>query len=403
MTFIGGELSKSPAAASTADPCALPAPAVADPPHPSRIEHNGVTLRGLQVPFFDMAAELAPLRGEIDAAIARVLDSGTLIGGPEVSAFERELAAAIGARHVIGVSSGTDALHAIAMALGIGPGDEVVTTPLSFFATAGSFARLGARIVFADIDPMTLTLDPVAAATACTNRTRAVVPVHLFGYPATLPAVDCAIVEDAAQSIGAGPPRGIASAISFFPTKNLGALGDAGAVVTDDPALADRVALLRGHGARPKYHHLEVGGNFRLDALQAAVLRAKLPHLARATAARRAAAHRYRELLASPAVPPEVQPPPHHDRHVYHQFVIRTPRRDALREYLATEGIGSEVYYPLPLHLQPCFADLGYRRGSLPVAEAACESALALPIHPAVSPTAQACVVDAIARFFASG
>jgi dTDP-4-amino-4,6-dideoxygalactose transaminase len=218
----------------------------------------------VDVPLFDMAAELAPVRDDIERAIGRVLDSGVFVGGPEVAAFERELAAATGAAHAVGTSSGTDALHAIFLALGIGPGDEVVTTPLTFLATAGSAARLGARIVFADVDDDALALDPRLAAAACGPRTRAVVPVHLFGRPAPLPEVACPVVEDAAQAIGTGPPAGAAAALSFFPTKNLGALGDAGAVLTDDPALADRIALLRAHGARPKYAHHAIGGNFRL-------------------------------------------------------------------------------------------------------------------------------------------
>lgn len=352
--------------------------------------------------MFDMRAELAAVRTDIDAAIARVLDSGALIGGDEVTGFERELAASVGASHAIGVSSGTDALLAIFMALGIGPGDEVVTTPLTFFATAGSAARLGAKLVFADIDPDTLTLDPRAALSACGPRTRAIVPVHLFGRLAELPVAPCPIVEDAAHSIGAGSPRGLAAAHSFFPTKNLGAIGDAGAVVTSDPAFADRITLLRTHGARPKYHHVAIGANLRLDALQAAVLRAKLPHLARWTAARRSHAAHYRELLGAANLPAEVRLPTHVAHHVYHQFVIRAPRRDALRAHLHAAGIATEIYYPSPLHLQPCFAGLGYRTGVFPHAERACDELLALPIHPALAADSRALVVDSIAAFYRS-
>lgn len=355
----------------------------------------------MKVPLFDMAAELAGVRHELDAAIARVLDSGVFIGGEEVSAFERELAAATGVLHALGTSSGSDALHAIFLALGVTRGDDVVTTPLTFFATAGGAARLGARIVFADVDDESLTLDPRAALTAVGERTAAIVPVHLFGHPAVLPIAPCAIVEDAAQSLGAGPLRGRAAAVSFFPTKNLGAIGDAGAVLTNDPAFADRIALLRTQGARPKYHHLAIGGNFRLDPLQAAVLRAKLPHLPAWNAARRNHASRYRALFAAARVPPELRLPAPHAAHVYHQFVIRAPRRDALRAYLASAGVGTEVYYPEPLHLQPCFADLGYRPGTFPVAERACREVLALPIHPKLAPDAQAFVVDRIAAFYA--
>ncbi|HEY6179433.1 MAG TPA: DegT/DnrJ/EryC1/StrS family aminotransferase, partial [Kofleriaceae bacterium] len=216
-----------------------------------------------------------------------------------------------------------------------------------------------------------------------------------------LPIAPCPIIEDAAQSIGAAPVRGLASALSFFPTKNLGALGDAGAVVTDDADLADRIALLRTQGARPKYHHVAIGGNFRLDPLQAAVLRVKLPYLSAWTAARRRHAERYRALFAAAPVPPELRMPASHPAHVHHQFVIRAPRRDALRAHLAAAGVGTEVYYPGPLHLQPCFAELGYRPGAFPVAERACREVLALPIHPALPPAAQDFVVEQIAAFYA--
>lgn len=346
-----------------------------------------------RVPFFDMTSELALVRPEIDAAIARVLDSGTFIGGPEVVAFERELAAHVGAAHAIGVSSGTDALLATFMALGIGPGDEVVTTPLTFAATAGSIARLGARVVFADVDDATLCLSPAAALAACTARTKAIVPVNLFGYPAALPEAPCPIVEDSAHSLTG--PRGLAGTFSFFPTKNLGALGDAGAIVTNDAALAERVALLRTHGARPKYHHVALGGNFRLDALQAAVLRAKLAHLATWTRARRDNARHYRALFAAASVPPELRMLADHEAHTYHQFAIRAPRRDALRAYLAAHGIGTEIYYPEPLHQQPIFDG-----GSLPVVEAAVHELVSLPIYPSCTPAARELVVDRIAAFY---
>jgi dTDP-4-amino-4,6-dideoxygalactose transaminase len=352
----------------------------------------------VKVPFFDMPAELAPLRAELDAVIARVMDSGQFVGGAEVSAFERGFAKFSGARHAIGVSSGTDALLATLMALGIGPGDEVVTTPLTFFASASGVARLGARLVFADIDDDTLMLDP--AAISCNARTRAVITVNLFGALAPLPAVPCTVIEDAAHSVGAGSVRARAAAVSFFPTKNLGALGDAGAVITDDAELADRITLLRTHGARAKYHHVAVGGNFRIDALQAAVLHAKLAHVPRWIEARRAHARVYRELFAGAKLPAELRMPAHDATHVYHQFVIRAPRRDKLRAFLAEAGIGTEVYYPEPLHLQPCFADLGYRAGSRPVAERACHSVLALPIQPALTALAQHIVVDRIAAFY---
>jgi len=340
------------------------------------------------------------MRAELEAAIARVLDSGEFIGGREVIAFERELAAALRVQYAIGSSSGTDALQMLGMALGIKRGDEVVTTPFTFVATASAFARLGARVVFADIDEATMTLDPNAAASVLTDRTRAVVVVNLFGRSAEIPDAPCPVLEDAAQSIDSCALRGLAAALSFFPTKNLGALGDAGAILTNDGALADQLALLRGQGARPKYHHVVLGGNFRLDALQAAVLRSKLRYLTASTAARRAHAQRYRELFDSAGIPPEVRLPPHHENDVFHQFVIRAPERDELRSFLAEHGVGTEVYYPCPLHLQPCFAELGYGEGAFPVAELACRTALALPIHPAVTHDSQTYVVEQIAAFY---
>jgi dTDP-4-amino-4,6-dideoxygalactose transaminase len=350
-----------------------------------------------RVPLRDLGAEHAALRGEMDAAVARVLDSGQFIGGPELDAFERELAAALGCGHAIGVSSGTDALLVALMALGVGPGDDVVTTPFTFFATAGAIARLGARPVFADIDPASFNLDPRAAAAAITPRTRVVVTVNLFGRLAPLPDTSVPILEDAAQSIGAGAPRGAAACLSFFPSKNLGACGDAGAVLTSDANAAERVRLLRTHGARPKYHHLAVGGNFRLDALQAALLRVKLPHLGAWTHARRAAADRYRALFAAADLAGDVTLPEHAPEHVYHQFVIRVRGRDELRRHLAEAGVATEVYYPEPLHLQPCFAHLGHRAGDFPAAEAAAAEALAIPIDPSIGERDQAYVVGKIA------
>ena len=355
---------------------------------------------GRRVPMRDLAGEHAGLRPELDCALARVLDSGQFIGGPEVDAFERELAAALGCSRAVGVSSGTDALLVGLMALGIGPGDEVVTTPFTFFATAGAIARLGARPVFADIDPATLNLDPARAADAVTARTRAVLPVNLYGRLAELPDVPVPIIEDAAQSIGASPPRAEAATLSFFPSKNLGALGDAGAVLTSDPELADRIALLRNHGARPKYHNLAVGGNFRLDAIQAALLRVKLPHLSAWTVARRVAAGRYRDLFAAAALADSVALPPDAPDHVYHHFVIRARARDDLRRHLAAAGIATEIYYPSPLHLQPCFAHLGHRPGDFPVAEAAASDALAIPVDPSIRQADQQYVVGQIAAFY---
>ena len=355
----------------------------------------------MKVPLLDVKAQNAPLRGALLEAMTRVLDCGGFILGPEVEAFEKELAAALGVGRAIGVSSGTDALLVALMALGVGPGDEVVTTPLSFFATVGCIARVGARPVFADIEPESFNLDPAAAAAACGAKTRAVIPVHLFGRPAALPKVNLPVVEDAAQSIGACKLGGIMSCLSFFPSKNLGAFGDGGAVLCDDAQMADKVVLLRAHGSRPKYVHHVVGGNFRLDALQAAILRVKLPQLAGWTAARRANADRYRRLFAgSPGIPPELRLPADVPGHIYNQFVIRAPRRDGLREHLGKQGIGTEVYYPLALHLQPCFAGLGFRAGDFPHAEAATREALALPIFAELTEEQQRFVVTQIAAYY---
>jgi dTDP-4-amino-4,6-dideoxygalactose transaminase len=356
----------------------------------------------MRVPFFDMQAELALVRTDVDAAIARVLDSGVFIGGAEVKSFEEELARTAGVTHAVGVSSGTDALVATLMALGVGPGSEVVTTAFTFFATAGAATRLGARVVFAEIDDATLNLDPEAAAAACTDRTRAVIPVHLFGHPASLPALAIPIVEDAAQSLGGPALGGIAATLSFFPTKNVGAIGDAGAVLTNHAPLAERIKLLRTHGAQPKYHHEIVGGNFRLDAIQAAVLRAKLPHLAAWTARRRLLAQRYLDAFAEADLP-ALRVPLAHPNHAWHQFVIRAPARDALRQHLAEAGIGTEVYYPEPLHLQPCFADLGYEPGSLPVTERVVREVIALPLHPSLPDGIPDQVVGQIAAFYRKG
>jgi dTDP-4-amino-4,6-dideoxygalactose transaminase len=333
--------------------------------------------------------------------MARVMDGGGFILGPEVESLERELASTLGVKFAIGVSSGTDALLVALMALGVGAGHEVVTTPFSFYATVGCIARLGARPVFADIEPETFNLNPQAAAAAIRSETRAIIPVHLYGRPAALPKTSLPIIEDAAQAIGACKLGGSMSCLSFFPSKNLGAFGDGGAVLCDDPQIADAISLLRTHGSRPKYVHHMVGGNFRLDALQAAILRVKLPHLARWTQGRRANADRYRHLFAAtPGIPAELRLPEATPEHIYNQFVIRAPRRDALREHLAKHDIATEIYYPLPLHLQPCFANLGYREGAFPHAEAASREVLALPIHAELSEEQQAFVVAQVASFY---
>jgi dTDP-4-amino-4,6-dideoxygalactose transaminase len=354
-----------------------------------------------RVPLLDLAAQHRPLRDELLAAMTRVMDANAFILGPEVQKLESELAAALAVKHVVGLSSGTDALLVALMALGVGPGDEVVTTPFSFYATIGCIARLGARPVLVDIESASFNLDPRAVAAAVNPRTRAVITVHLFGRPAALPAVPVPVIEDAAQAVGACKIQGLASCLSFFPSKNLGAFGDGGALCTDDPAFAARVELLRAHGSKPKYVHQLVGGNFRLDALQAAVLRVKLPHLPRWTAARRTNAQRYRQLFAAtPGIPAELVVPADAPGHIYNQFVIRAPRRDGLRQHLTELGIGTEIYYPLPFHLQPCFPDLGYAEGAFPEAEGASREVLALPIYPEMTEEQQAYVVGQVASFY---
>ncbi len=343
--------------------------------------------------MLDVGAQNAPLAGDLRKAFARVLDSGQFILGAEVAAFESEVAAYIGAKHAIGVSSGTDALLLALMALGVGPGDEVVTTPFTFFATGGCIARLGARPVFADIDPVTFNLDP--ARISIGPHTKAILPVHLFGQACDMRALrevagDVPIVEDAAQALGASGdagPAGVVGAFgcfSFFPSKNLGGFGDGGLVTTMDDELAERARVLRVHGAKPKYFHARIGGNFRLDALQAALLRVKLPHLEDWHVRRRANAARYTDIFAAADLPPErlTSPTAIQERHVYNQYVIRTDRRDALAAHLAQAGIATAIYYPKPLHLQHCFSHLGYSVGDLPVAERACAEVLALPVYP---------------------
>lgn len=369
----------------------------------------------MTVPLLDLQAQYRPLRDELLAALTRVADSQRFIMGPEVEAFEREVAEVVDVRHAIGVSSGTDALVAALMALGIGPGDEVVTSTFSFFATAGAIARVGATPVLVDIEPDTFNIDVVAATRACTARTRALLPVHLFGQAADMSAVlaladeyKLLVIEDAAQAIGASDHGGRVGGIgnlgcfSFFPSKNLGGFGDAGLVTTNDNGLAHRVRLLRNHGMEPKYHHALIGGNFRLDAIQAAVLRVKLPHLAGWTEGRRANAARYRQLFADAGLADVVGLPVERpDRyHIYNQFVIRVADRDGLRAHLEAAGVGTEIYYPVPFHRQACFAHLGYRPDQFPHAERAAAEVLALPIYPELTAGQQQFVVEQIAMYY---
>ena len=347
------------------------------------------------VPILDLTRYDADLKREIARAVEEVFATGRFVLGPANEAFEKALAQALGVRHVIGVSSGTDALLAALMALGVGPGHEVVTSPFSFFASAGVVARLCARPVFVDIDPVTFNLDPSRLEAAITPRTRAILPVHLYGQCADMEPIleiaarrGVAVVEDACQSIGAtykGKPAGtlgLMGAFSFYPTKNLGAAGDAGAVSTDDDATASLLRSLRVHGSAVTYHHERVGGNFRLDAIQAAVLGVKLPRLPAWNDRRRAIAKRYDVLLGEAARAGRLTLPAEApgQRHVYHQYVVRVPDRNAVRKRLAERGVGASVFYPIPFHLQECFGNLGGREGDVPAAEKAAREVLALPM-----------------------
>lgn len=369
----------------------------------------------MKVPLLDLAAHHTPLRGEFQAAFERVMDAEHYILGPEVQALEAEVAERCGVGFGVGVSSGSDALIVALMALGVGPGDEVITSTYTFFATAGAISRLGATPVFVDIEAHSFNLDPQAVIDAIGPRTKAIIPVHLFGRCADMDDIITAadehgipVIEDAAQAIGAETPDGRISGsvgamtcFSFFPSKSLGGFGDGGMVVSDDEDLADKVRLLRGHGARPKYFHKIVGGNFRLDALQAAMLRVKLEHLGTALAGRSAAAERYRALFSSSSVD-SIELPQHVQGHSYALFVIRAERRDELQKHLSARDIGNAIYYPLPLHEQECFADLGLRSGDLPHSEKAASETLAIPLFPEITEGQQQTVVDACQEFYSS-
>jgi dTDP-4-amino-4,6-dideoxygalactose transaminase len=386
----------------------------------------------MQVPLLDLKGQYATLRADVEQAIREVCDDQRFVLGPRVAALEHAVAEYSQALHGLGLSSGTDALLVALMALGVGHGDEVITTPFTFFATAGVIARLGARPLFCDIDPKTFNLDPVAVQTAIGSRcelrggalvnrrtggtVKAMIPVHLYGQMADLDALGgiarehgLAVVEDAAQAIGAALADGRRAGavgdvgcLSFFPTKNLGAFGDAGMCVTNDAALDARMRMLRVHGMEPKYYHAVIGGNFRLDELQAAVLLVKLEHLEAWTAARQRNADHYDALFADAALGETISIPyrtPGY-RHVFNQYVVRAQRRDALRAYLAEHGVGSEVYYPLALHQQRCFDYLGGVELSFPNAERAAAEVLALPIYPELTEAQREYVVSQVAGFY---
>jgi len=384
------------------------------------VERASDSVRRKGVPLLDLSRQYAAIRTEVLAAIEGVCDSQQYILGPAVSDFEARAAQFLGVNSCIGCASGTDAIFLALAAAGIGPGDEVVTTPFSFFATASSITRIGARPVFADIDPNTYNLDPNSVQTQIEHRVRvkAILPVHLYGQCADMDALGnlakqfgLVVVEDAAQAFGAtwrgrrAGTLGELACFSFYPTKNLSAFGDAGAVTTNDEDLAARVRLLRAHGSRQRYYHEEIGWNSRLDSLQAAVLSVKLKHLEKWNRQRQQHAETYTKFFSkaglagtdSPVRLPSTDP---NSSHIYHQYVIRAQRRDELRKFLIDRGIGSEVFYPVPLHRQKCFDYLGYGEGSLPVAEAAAREVLALPMFAELRDDELRTVVNAVAEFY---
>jgi dTDP-4-amino-4,6-dideoxygalactose transaminase len=376
-------------------------------------------LQKRKVPLLDLAALHAPIRDEIVAEMVRVVDSQKFIMGDDVKELERLIAEYSGTRFAVGCASGSDALLLALLAADIGPGDKVLTTPYTFFATAGAISRAGAIPVFADIDPATFNIDPVAAehVLETVSGIKAIIPVHLFGACADMdPLMEsanrhgCMVIEDGAQSIGAeyknrtAQSMGQIGCISFFPSKNLGGFGDGGMLTTNDPDLARKLGALRLHGTTKKYYHEFIGINSRLDTIQAAVLKVKFRYLDFWTAGRQRNAELYRSLLSSRGLP--VQLPVEADyqtRHVYNQFVIGVPSRDELKRWLQDNGVGTEIYYPVPMHLQPCYKDLGYREGDFPNSEAAAQQTLALPIYSAMLPEDIEYVSELIIDFFRSG
>jgi dTDP-4-amino-4,6-dideoxygalactose transaminase len=395
----------------------------------------------MKVPLLDLKAQYLAIKADVDSAIAEVMESQHFILGPQVQACEKAIAGYSRCAHAVGVSSGTDALLICLMAEGIGPGDEVLTTPYTFFATAGAIARVGAKPVFVDIEPVTYNLNPAQIASKINARTRAIIPVHLYGQMADMDAVmeiadkhGLIVIEDAAQAIGAEYKGRRAGSIgqygcfSFFPSKNLGAAGDAGMVVTQDGQRAENLMRLRAHGSKPKYYHKVVGGNFRLDTLQAAVVSAKLKHLDSWTLARQRNAERYDRLLQNSGLqigdssqypangaadvepaknknlrngaPDVFLPKVKEHRHIFNQYVIRAPRRDQLKAALEEKGVSTEIYYPVPMHLQECFSFLGYGPGAFPESESAAKETLALPIHPELAESQAQYVVQCVRDFF---
>lgn len=390
----------------------------------------------MAVPLLDLKAQYATIKDEIEPAVAEVLESQYFILGPKVVELEKQVAEYSQAKHAIGVSSGTDAILISLMAEGIGEGDEVITTPFSFFATAGCITRTGARPVFVDIDPVSFNMDPAKVESAINERTKAIIPIHLYGQMADMDPImeianrhNLAVIEDGAQAIGAEYKGRRAGSVghygcfSFFPSKNLGGAGDGGMVVTNDDERAEKLRIFRVHGGKPKYYHRVIGGNFRLDAIQAAVLLVKLKYLDEWTKSRQRNADTYRDLFRQAGIAEEAPgclragctdwpncsikgsnkvflPEDLADRrHIYNQFVIRVDKRDELREVLNEKGIGHEVYYPVPFHQQDCFAYLDYKEGDFPASECAAATTLALPIYPELTQEQMREVVDAITEF----
>jgi dTDP-4-amino-4,6-dideoxygalactose transaminase len=361
----------------------------------------------MQVPLLDLKAQYATIKNEILAAVSEVLESQRCIGGPKVAEFEEKIAAISDCRFAVGASSGTDAILNSLMSLDIGPGDEVITTPFTFFATVGCIARTGAKPVFVDIDPRTYNINSELVDSAVSERTKAIMPVHLFGQMADMDRImeiagkyDLAVIEDAAQSI-AGTYKGrkaggigTVGCFSFFPSKNLGGIGDGGMIVTNDEHLSERLSVMRNHGSKPKYYHKYIGGNFRLDPIQAAALLVKLSHLDGWSQARRQNAAYYGKRFAGTGVDtPYISPD---CVTIYNQYVIRVPRRDEVVVHLRQKNIGCEIYYPVPMHLQECFSYLGYKKGALPESENAAKAVLALPIYPELTDEMKDYVVDTI-------
>lgn len=364
----------------------------------------------MKVPLLDLAAQFRTVEADVRAAVDRVLSNQGYILGPEVEALESEIAAYCGARHGVGVSNGSDAIVAALMAMDIGPGDEVIVPVYTFFATAASVSRVGATPVFVDVLEDTYNINPEGIAAAVSERTKAIIPVHLYGQCADMDRINeiagrhhLAVIEDAAQAIGAtfnGRPAGsfgTAATISFYPTKNLSAIGEAGMIVTSDNELAKNVKVVRLQGQTSEYEHGRIGANFRMDAIQAAALRAKLPYLNEWNAARRRHADVYDAAFNGTGI----LPPPRDGRcvHIYHQYTIRCGRRDALREHLTQAGVGCKIFYPAPLHLQPCFAPLGLRSGAFPVAERIAKEVLSLPVFPEMTEAQQSHVIETVRSF----